>query len=161
MGVVSLAPVHGWGDAMMAGLRPAAIAFDAAAPTFDSRFASWQSVAAQRRAVRAELLRVFPKGKAGSLELGGGTGIDATFLAERGFEMLLTDPSPTMVELAKAKLVPLGSQAKIAAGEDMEEFAAKHLAEVGRNSMERFQNFRATELRCRPASCGAEDWLAC
>jgi SAM-dependent methyltransferase len=140
---------------MMADLRPAAIAFDAVAPTFDSRFGAWQSVAAQRRAVRAELLRVFPKGGR-ILELGGGTGVDATFLAEHGFEMLLTDPSPTMVELAKAKLAPLGSLAKIAAGEDMEEFAANHLAEGGVQFDGAFSNF--APLNCvadlRPVARG-------
>jgi SAM-dependent methyltransferase len=125
---------------MMTGLLPAAIAFDAVAPTFESRFGSWRSVSAQRRAVRAELLRVFPKGGR-ILELGGGTGVDATFLAERGFEVLLTDPSPTMVELAKAKLVPLGSLAKIAAGEDMEEFATNHFAEGGAQFDGTFSNF--------------------
>jgi SAM-dependent methyltransferase len=140
---------------MMADLRPAAIAFDAVAPTFDSRFAAWQSVAAQRRAVRAELLRVFPKGGR-ILELGGGTGIDATFLAERGFEMLLTDPSPAMVELAKAKLVPMGSRAEIAAGEDMEEFAAIHSADGGAQFDGAFSNF--APLNCvadlRPVARG-------
>jgi len=125
---------------MMPDLRPAAIAFEAIAPTFDSRFSGWHSVAAQRRAVRAELLREFPKGGR-ILELGGGTGIDATFLAERGFDVLLTDPSPTMVELAKAKLVPLGSRAKIAAGEDMEEFAGNHLAGGGTQFDGAFSNF--------------------
>lgn len=125
---------------MMTGLRPAASAFDAVAPTFDSRFGSWKSVSAQRRAVRAELLRVFPKGGR-ILELGGGTGADATFLAERGFEVLLTDPSPTMVELAKTKLAPLGSLAKVAAAEDMEEFAANHLAEGGAQFDGTFSNF--------------------
>jgi SAM-dependent methyltransferase len=90
--------------------------------------------------VRAELLRVFPKGGR-ILELGGGTGADATFLAERGFEVLLTDPSPTMVELAKTKLAPLGSLAKVAAAEDMEEFAANHLAEGGAQFDGTFSNF--------------------
>jgi ubiquinone/menaquinone biosynthesis C-methylase UbiE len=140
MGVVPLAPDHESAYIVMPDLRPAAIAFDAVAPTFDSRFSVWHSVAAQRRAVLVELLRAFPKGGR-ILELGGGTGIDATFLAERGFEVLLTDPSPTMVELAKAKLVPLGSRAMIAAGEDMEEFADNHLAEGGGQFDGAFSNF--------------------
>jgi SAM-dependent methyltransferase len=125
---------------MKTGLRPAAIAFDAVAQIFDSRFGAWHSVAAQRRAVRAELLRVFPKGGR-ILELGGGTGVDATFLAERGFEMLLTDPSPAMVELARAKLAPLGSRAEIGAGEEMEEFAANHLSEGGTKFDGAYSNF--------------------
>jgi SAM-dependent methyltransferase len=127
MGVIPLAAVYESAYTMMPPLRPAALAFDAVAPTFDSRFGTWHSVAAQRRAVRAALLRVFPAG-GHILELGGGTGEDATFLAERGFDMFLTDPSPTMVALAKAKLAPLGARAEIAAGEEMEDFAANHLS---------------------------------
>jgi SAM-dependent methyltransferase len=140
VGVVPLASEHESAYIVMPNMRPAAIAFDAVAPTFDSRFSVWHSVAAQRRAVRAELLRVFPKGGR-ILELGGGTGIDASFLAERGFEVLLTDPSPTMVELAKEKLVPLGSRARVAAGEDMEEFAGDHLAGGGERFDGAFSNF--------------------
>ena len=148
MGVLPLAPEHeSAAYPMMAELRPAAAAFDAVAPTFDSRFGAWQSVAAQRRAVRAELLRVFPKGGR-ILELGGGTGVDATFLAEHGFKVLLTDPSPTMVELAKAKLAPLGSLARIAAGEEMEQFADDHLAEGGAQFEGAFSNF--APLNCVP-----------
>ena len=109
-------------------LRPAAIAFDAVAPAFDSRFGRWDSVAAQRRAVRAALLRQFPSGGR-VLEIGGGTGEDASFLAELGFDVLLTDPSPTMVALARSKLAPLDSAAEIAAAEDMEEFARRHVSE--------------------------------
>jgi SAM-dependent methyltransferase len=125
---------------MTPGPRPAAVAFNAVAPTFDSRFGDWQSVAAQRRAVRAELLRVFPAGGR-ILEVGGGTGLDATFLAERGFEVVLTDASSAMVELAKARLAPMGGRAEIAAGEEMEEFAAKHLSGGGAQLDGAFSNF--------------------
>jgi SAM-dependent methyltransferase len=103
-------------------LRPAAFAFDAIAPIFDDRFGAWASVAAQRRAVRAALLERFPS--AGHvLEIGGGTGEDAVFLAEHGFRVLLTDASPAMVDVARRKLSPLGSCAKIVAGEELEGFA--------------------------------------
>jgi ubiquinone/menaquinone biosynthesis C-methylase UbiE len=125
---------------MTSSLRPAAFAFDAVASTFDTRFGAWHSVAAQRRAVRAALLREFPTG-GHILELGGGTGEDAVFLAERGFDLLLTDPSPTMVTLAKAKLTPLGAQAQIAAGEEMEDFATSHLSAGGAMFDGAFSNF--------------------
>lgn len=127
MGVAPLAAAHEPVLTMMHSLSPAAAAFDAIAPIFDSRFGSWRSVAAQRRAVREALLQVFPAG-GNILELGGGTGEDASFLAERGFNMLLTDPSPAMVAQAGIKLAPLGARAEIAAGEDLEEFAISHLA---------------------------------
>lgn len=105
-----------------ASLRPAAFAFDAIAPVFDDRFGTWASVAAQRRAVRAALLQQFPP-MGHVLEVGGGTGEDAVFLAERGFRVLLTDASPAMVDIARQKLTPLGSYAQIVAGEEIERFA--------------------------------------
>ncbi len=112
---------------MMPPLRPAAVAFDTIADVFDSRFGIWCSVAAQRRAVRAALLRGFPA-NGHILELGGGTGEDAAFLAERGFNVFLTDPSPAMVKKAKLKLAPLGARAEVAAAEEMEGFASSHLS---------------------------------
>jgi SAM-dependent methyltransferase len=121
-------------------LRPAALAFDAIAPTFDSRFGAWCSVAAQRRAVRSSLLRTFPRG-GHILELGGGTGEDAAFLAERGFDVLLTDPAPSMVEQAKIKLAPWRAQAQIAAAENTEEFAINHLSRGGAMFDGAFSNF--------------------
>jgi ubiquinone/menaquinone biosynthesis C-methylase UbiE len=125
---------------MMAPLRPAASAFDAIASAFDQRFGQWLSVAAQRRAVRAALLREFPIG-GHILELGGGTGEDAMFLAERGFDMFLTDPSPTMVSLAKAKLAPFRAQAEVATGEALEDFASRHLSAGGALFDGAFSNF--------------------
>jgi SAM-dependent methyltransferase len=140
---------------MMTPLRPAALAFDAMAPAFDSRFGAWNSVAAQRRAVRTALLRAFPE-RGQILELGGGTGEDAAFLAERGFDLLLTDPSPAMVARAKSKLAALGGRAEIAAGEEMEEFAATHLSAGGELFDGAFSNF--APLNCvadlRPVARG-------
>ena len=107
-------------------LRPAAMAFDAIAPIFDARFGEWQSVAAQRRAVRRALLETLPA-RARVLELGGGTGEDAVWLAQHGFDVTLTDISPAMVELANGKLARFGSRAKVAAAEDFERFAKDHL----------------------------------
>jgi SAM-dependent methyltransferase len=124
----------------MVPMRPAVAAFDAIAPVFDKRFGAWLSVAAQRRAVREALLREFPN-PGHILELGGGTGEDAAFLAAAGYEVFLTDPSPTMVALAKAKLSPLGAQAEIATGEELEDFAARHLSTGGRLFDGAFSNF--------------------
>jgi SAM-dependent methyltransferase len=140
MGVTSLAAPRKPAITMTHPLRPSALAFDAVAATFDVRFGPWRSVAAQRRAVRAALLHGFQAG-GHILELGGGTGEDAAFLAERGFEMLLTDPSPTMVGQAKAKLAPLGSQAEIAAGEELEHFASNYLSTGGALFDGAFSNF--------------------
>jgi SAM-dependent methyltransferase len=125
---------------MIPSMRPAVAAFDAIAPVFDQRFGTCGSVAAQRRAVREALLREFPK-SGHILEVGGGTGEDAEFLARAGYEVFLTDPSPTMVGLAKAKLSPFGARAEIATGEELEDFAARHLSTGGRLFDGAFSNF--------------------
>lgn len=125
---------------MMSSLRPAAVAFDAIAPTFDARFGAWHSVAAQRRAVRTALMRAFPI-PGHILELGGGTGEDATFLAEYGYDVLLTDPSPAMVARANSKLAPFGARAEIVAGEELEDFAARYLSMDGPRFDGAFSNF--------------------
>jgi len=124
----------------MTELRPAAQAFDAIAPSFDARFNEWLSVAAQRRAVRRALMKVLPRG-GHVLELGGGTGTDALWLAEHGFTLLLTDASPTMVDLARAKLEPLGSCAEVAPAEEFDEFAVRHCRGGGKLFDGAFSNF--------------------
>jgi SAM-dependent methyltransferase len=85
-----------------AGLPPAARAFDTVAERFDERFAPWLSVAAQRRAVRRCLAHAFP-GPARLLEIGGGTGDDALWMAARGHDVLMTDVSPAMIAVAARK----------------------------------------------------------
>jgi len=125
---------------MMLPLSSAALAFDAIAPDFDVRFGAWASVAAQRRAVRAALLRQFPA--AGRiLELGGGTGEDAAYLARLGFKVHLTDPSPAMVSVADSKLAALGSRAQVVAAEEMNMFADAYLARGGQSFDGAFSNF--------------------
>ena len=100
-------------------LPPAAEAFDAIAERFDERYGSWLSVAAQRRAVRSNLLRAFPVGSR-VLEIGGGTGEDAVYLASEGRVVQLTDPSPAMVRIAGAKLASAQAPAPLAcAAEDI------------------------------------------
>jgi SAM-dependent methyltransferase len=124
----------------MTALCAAAHAFDAVAPAFDERFGSWASVAAQRRAVRAALLQTFPP-SGRILELGGGTGEDAAFLASHGYDVLLTDPSPAMVSLAQAKLAPFGSRAEAAAAEELDGFASRYLSAGGAPFDGVFSNF--------------------
>lgn len=125
---------------MTVSMRPAVAAFDAIAPIFDQCFSTWRSVAAQRRAVRRVLLREFPH-HGHILELGGGTGEDAAFLASAGYRVFLTDPSPTMVALANDKLSPLGARAEVATGEEFEEFAAHHISTHGSLFDGAFSNF--------------------
>ena len=121
-------------------LRPSACAFDAIAHVFDDRFGAWASVASQRRAVRSTLLQVFPP-QGQVLEVGGGTGEDAMFLAQRGFRVFLTDASPCMVDVARRKLSPLGSCAQVIAGEEIERFAEER-REAGEPQLDgAFSNF--------------------
>ena len=89
----------------MAGapLIAAGAAFDAIADGFDAAVEPWLSVAAQRAAVRAELLAAFPE-NARLLEIGGGTGGDAAWMIARGRSVFLTDASPAMVRLAGRKI---------------------------------------------------------
>jgi SAM-dependent methyltransferase len=124
----------------MADLPAAARAFDAAATCFDSRFGGWRSVAAQRRAVRRLLMRTLPP-NASVLELGGGTGEDAVWMAQHGFEVLLTDASPAMIEKASPKLAPHGARAQVAAAEDLPCFAFAYLMGGGKPFDAAFSNF--------------------
>jgi SAM-dependent methyltransferase len=133
-------------------LPPAAAAFDTVAPRFDERFGEWRSVAAQRRAVRRRLLSAFAPGDH-VLELGGGTGEDAVFLADHGRHVHLTDASPAMVEVARRKLAghapPCG--AEVRAAEEMEALAADMDAAGAPPFDGAFSNFAAlncvTDLR--------------
>ena len=150
MGIGSLAPPVEPCRSMTPSSNSAALAFDAIAPQFDGRFGAWGSVAAQRRAVRAALLREFPAGGK-ILELGGGTGEDAAFLATQRFQVLLTDPSPAMVSLANKKIAPLGSSAEILAAEDMEDFADRKLAAGSELFDGAFSNF--APLNCVADLC--------
>jgi SAM-dependent methyltransferase len=90
----------------MEALSPAASAFDSVAADFDQRFGGWRSVAAQRRPVRAALEAAFPPA-ARVIEIGGGTGEDAYWLASRGRDVTFSDASPAMVALAAQKLAGL------------------------------------------------------
>ncbi|MFC5862372.1 class I SAM-dependent DNA methyltransferase [Acidicapsa dinghuensis] len=121
-------------------MRPSAEAFDSIAPVFDDRFGQWLSVAAQRRMVRTALLQEFPAGGR-IIELGGGTGEDALFLAQQGFRPFLTDPSPTMISLASAKLAPFHAQAEVVAAEEYDDFASRHVAANGTLFDGAFSNF--------------------
>jgi SAM-dependent methyltransferase len=118
----------------------AALAFDAVAPTFDARFGDWLSVTAQRKAVRRALLDTLPA-RAHVLELGGGTGEDAAWMAQNGFRVLLTDASPAMIREARIKLAPHGVDALVVAAEELPRFAQSHYACGGETFDAAFSNF--------------------
>lgn len=127
-------------------LPPAVRAFDALAPLFDDRFSGWKSVAAQRRAVRGALLETFPEG-ASLIELGGGTGDDALFLAARGRRVLVTDGAPAMVARAAEKARAAGLAGRVAAERiSLEELEAWAAARAGTTFAGAFSNFAS--LNC-------------
>jgi SAM-dependent methyltransferase len=95
-----------------APVSDAVIAFDRIADVFDDRFENWESVAAQRRAIRRAFLRAFPRGST-LLELGGGTGSDAIYLAQRDRRILMTDGAPAMVARAAEKAHAQGLQDRV------------------------------------------------
>lgn len=101
-------------DGTVSTLPAAVRAFDALAPAFDGAFAGWESVAAQRRAVRRELLAAFAP-EARLLELGGGTGEDALFLAAEGRRVHVTDGAPAMIERTRAKARAAGLDDRVTA----------------------------------------------
>ncbi|HEX7614263.1 MAG TPA: class I SAM-dependent methyltransferase [Thermoanaerobaculia bacterium] len=109
------------------GLPPAVRAFDALAGAFDERFGAWESVAAQRRAVRRALLAAFPEG-ASLIELGGGTGEDALFLARHGRRVLVTDGAPKMAARTNEKARAASLEGRVSAErvslEDLDTWAA-------------------------------------
>ena len=103
------------------GLSAAALAFDSIAEDFDERFDSWRSVEAQRRAVRRGLVAAFPVGSR-LIEIGGGTGSDALWMADHGRDVLMTDAAPAMVAAASTKC---GGRVRtaVAAAEEMARLA--------------------------------------
>ena len=98
-------------------MQAAAQAFDAVADVFDQRFGAWRSVAAQRSAVRGELLLAFPPGSS-LLEIGGGTGDDALWMTQHGRTVFLTDAAPSMIKIARQRL---GERAAVCPAEQLEE----------------------------------------
>jgi SAM-dependent methyltransferase len=134
-----------------ATLSPAVEAFDAVAARFDARFGEWRSVAAQRRVVRAALARAFPRG-ARVLEIGGGTGLDARWLAARGREVQLTDPAPSMVRIARAKLrSQRGPEPRVLGAEELARWAAERTAAGEPRFDGAFSNFAALNCIDEPA----------
>lgn len=121
-------------------MRPAALAFDAAAPGFDHRFGEWLSVAAQRRAVRRSLIEAFPPGGR-IFEIGGGTGEDAVWLSRRGFDLLVTDAAPNMVTQSANKIADFGGRSEVMTVEEIEPFTEQYLADGGAIFDGAFSNF--------------------
>jgi SAM-dependent methyltransferase len=130
-------------------MSPAVSAFDGVAAEFDQRYSAGLSVQAQRRAVRRQLLAAFPPG-ALVLELGGGTGDDACFLAERGRRVLYTDGAPQMVRRTEQRVRDRGVgglvESEVATLEGLDDFATRRRAGGAAPFDGAFSNFAA--LNC-------------
>ncbi|KAA3598399.1 MAG: class I SAM-dependent methyltransferase [Calditrichaeota bacterium] len=76
--------------------------FDSWAENYDDDFGQNPIGQLLREKVQAELLKYFPSGSK-ILEIGCGTGIDAIFLAQKGFSVTCSDPSEEMLKIVKSK----------------------------------------------------------
>ncbi|MFN8472662.1 MAG: class I SAM-dependent methyltransferase [Anaerolineae bacterium] len=81
--------------------------FDAAAATYDATFTETRLGRWLRDAVHAHLAALFPPGSR-VLELGCGTGEDAVWLAQQEVNVVATDASTRMVEIARQKAAHAG-----------------------------------------------------
>lgn len=88
-------------------------AFDRVAATYDGPLGNNDLIQHMRVQMWQALTATFPPG-ARLLDLGCGTGIDAAYLAERGYLVLATDWSPVMVERARARIVEQGLEKRAA-----------------------------------------------
>jgi len=84
-------------------------AFDALAEGYDGQFTRTRIGTAMRSAVWARCAARFRPGFR-ILEMNCGTGEDARWLASRGMQVLATDISPRMIEVAQRKLTGLPEQ---------------------------------------------------
>ena len=84
--------------------------FDTIASIYDDQFTHTRTGYLQRQLVYLHLDKILQKNKTVRiLELNCGTGADAIWLAQKGYEVLATDISQDMVETAKAKAKKLPS----------------------------------------------------
>ena len=84
-------------------IRSYAAPFDALAEDYDQKFTSSKIGQAQRASIWSELENTFRHGER-ILELGCGTGVDASFLAQRGVSVLGCDASPRMIAMAQQRI---------------------------------------------------------
>jgi SAM-dependent methyltransferase len=82
-------------------------AFDRAAAGYDGPAGNNPIIQRMRARMWQTLLATFPTGTK-LLDLGCGTGIDAAYLAARGYSVLATDASPAMVERTQDRLLENG-----------------------------------------------------
>lgn len=95
-------------------LRETRRAFDRAAAGYDGPAGNNVLIQQMRAQMWRALTATFPHG-ARLLDLGCGTGIDAAYLAARGYSVLATDWSPAMVERTRARITEKGLEQRASA----------------------------------------------
>lgn len=88
-------------------------AFDSVAADYDGPLGNNDLVQAMRQRTLAAVLHSVPAGSR-LLDLGCGTGLDAVWLAQRGFRVTAIDWSPAMVERTRRRTVAAGLDAAVA-----------------------------------------------
>ncbi len=78
-------------------------AFDSVAAEYDGPLGNNELIQRMRAQMWRTLTQLFPRG-ARLLDIGCGTGLDAVYLAERGYRVVATDWSPQMVERTRARV---------------------------------------------------------
>lgn len=91
-------------------------AFDAIAADYDARDNQNPILQWMRSLVHRVYLKYIPKGSS-ILELNAGTGVDAVFLAENGYQVLATDLSEKMIGIIQSKSKSLPAETNVQAGE--------------------------------------------
>jgi SAM-dependent methyltransferase len=87
-------------------------AFDSVAADYDGPLGNNALIQRMRGAMWRTLGRLFLPGSC-LLDLGCGTGIDAVYLAERGYEIIAVDGSPQMVERTRARVAERGLRGRV------------------------------------------------
>ena len=95
-------------------LRETRLAFNRAAAGYDGPAGNNILIQRMRTQMWRTLTSTFPRG-ARLLDLGCGTGIDAAYLAARGYSVLATDWSPAMVERTRARITENGLEQRASA----------------------------------------------
>jgi ubiquinone/menaquinone biosynthesis C-methylase UbiE len=106
--------------------QPCPAPFDAVAEEYDRKFTDSHIGWAQRASVWKELAKTFRLGDR-ILEIGCGTGVDASFLANRGVKVFACDNSRAMIEVASRRI----AQANQSSFVHLRTLAAEDLARLG------------------------------
>lgn len=101
-----------WGRHMDSQFTATRRAFDRVAAEYDGALGNNALVQKMRAQVMQRIESTFPRG-AHLLDLGCGTGIDAAFLAARGYMVTAIDASPAMVAKTRERLQRAGLDAQV------------------------------------------------